>query len=217
MRLVLDQRLDRQLANDAAQVSLDHQPDQLLALVQILGEELLGGGANADRVALHLDLRDRLDVHRDALVGVEILLRRDVERELLPMAEALGMSVAAWAPLAAGVLSGGSTRVGELSPRDHAAAAAVRKVADELGATRAQVALAWTRAKSPAVLPLVGVSRAEQLTDNLGALDLVLPDEAVGVLDASVEFERGFPADFIAECEPSPFAFGDAATRVLGR
>jgi aryl-alcohol dehydrogenase-like predicted oxidoreductase len=145
------------------------------------------------------------------------LLRRDVERELLPMAEALGMSVAAWAPLAAGVLSGGSTRVGELTPRDHAAAAAVRKVADELGATPAQVALAWTRTKSAAVLPLVGVSRPEQLTDNLRALDLELPAEAVGVLESAVEFERGFPADFIAECEPSPFAFGDAATEVVGR
>jgi aryl-alcohol dehydrogenase-like predicted oxidoreductase len=143
------------------------------------------------------------------------LLKRDIEREQLPMAEALGMSVAAWAPLASGVLSGGSTRVGELTPRDHAAAAAVRKVAGELGASPAQVALAWTRAKSPAVLPLVGVSRPEQLTDNLGALDLVLPEEAVATLDAAVEFERGFPADFIAECEPSPFAFGDAA--VVGR
>jgi aryl-alcohol dehydrogenase-like predicted oxidoreductase len=145
------------------------------------------------------------------------LLRRDVERELLPMAEALGMSVAAWAPLAAGVLSGGSTRVGELTPRDQAAAAAVRKVAEELGATPAQVALAWTRAKSPAVLPLVGVSRPEQLADNLGALDLVLPAEAVTVLESAAGFERGFPADFIAECEPSRFAFGDAATKVVGR
>ncbi|MFC4855320.1 aldo/keto reductase [Actinophytocola glycyrrhizae] len=142
------------------------------------------------------------------------LLRRDVERELLPMAEALGMSVAAWAPLAAGVLSGGSTRVGELTPRDHAVAAAVRKVADELGATPAQVALAWTRARSPAVLPLVGVSRAEQLAENLAGLDLVLPAGAVATLESATGFERGFPADFIAECEPSSFAFGDAATRV---
>ncbi|MFI7675824.1 aldo/keto reductase [Actinophytocola sp. NPDC049390] len=145
------------------------------------------------------------------------LLRRDIERELLPMAEALGMSVAAWAPLAAGALSGGTTRVRELTPRDQAAATAVRKVADELGATPAQVALAWLRATSPAVLPLVGVSRAEQLAENLRGLDLVLPAEAVATLESAVEFERGFPADFIAECEPSSFAFGDAATRVNGR
>lgn len=148
------------------------------------------------------------------------LLKRDVERELLPMAEALGMSVAAWAPLAAGKLTGSAGRRADpdtFTPRERAVVSAVREVADEVGASPAQVALAWTRAKSPAVLPLVGVSRAEQMADNLGALDLTLPPEAVTRLDAATDFERGFPADFIAECEPNPFVFGDAATRVIGR
>jgi aryl-alcohol dehydrogenase-like predicted oxidoreductase len=149
------------------------------------------------------------------------LLQRDIERELLPMAEAFGMSVAAWAPLASGRLAGArsSRRVDAdaLTPRDKAAAAAVQAVAEELGATPAQVAIAWTRSRSAAVHPLVGVSTVEQLTENLGALDLDLPAEAVGRLEAAVEFERGFPADFIAECEPSPFVFGDHATAVVGR
>jgi aryl-alcohol dehydrogenase-like predicted oxidoreductase len=149
------------------------------------------------------------------------LLRRDVERELLPMAEGLGMSVAAWAPLAAGVLGGSdrSARVDpeKLTPRELAVRHAVGEVAAELGASPAQVAIAWTRAKSPAVLPLVGVSRASQVADNLGALDLTLPTEAMTRLEATTEFERGFPADFIAECEPSPYVFGNAATKVVGR
>jgi aryl-alcohol dehydrogenase-like predicted oxidoreductase len=147
------------------------------------------------------------------------LLRRDIERELLPMAEGLGLSVAAWAPLAAGVLTGAGRRFDpdKLTPRELAAQRAVAEVAAELGASPAQVALAWTRAKSPAVLPLVGVSRPEQLKDNLGALDLTLPPEAVTRLDAATDFELGFPADFIAECEPSPFVFGNTATRVVGR
>jgi aryl-alcohol dehydrogenase-like predicted oxidoreductase len=149
------------------------------------------------------------------------LLQRDIERELLPMAEAFGMSVAAWAPLASGRLADArsSRRVDAdaLTPRDKAAAAAVRAVADELGATPAQVAIAWTRSRSAAVHPLVGVSTVEQLTENLGALDLDLPGEAVSRLEAAVEFDRGFPADFIAECEPSPFVFGDHATAVVGR
>jgi aryl-alcohol dehydrogenase-like predicted oxidoreductase len=147
------------------------------------------------------------------------LLRRDIERELLPMAEGLGLSVAAWAPLASGVLLGAGRRFDpdKLTPREFVAQRAVAEVAAELGASPAQVALAWTRAKSPAVLPLVGVSRPEQLKDNLGALDLTLPPEAVARLDAATDFELGFPADFIAECEPSPFVFGNAATRVVGR
>jgi aryl-alcohol dehydrogenase-like predicted oxidoreductase len=148
------------------------------------------------------------------------LLQRDIERELLPMAGAFGMSVAAWAPLASGRLADRRSRrvdPDELTPRDKAAVAQVRSVADELGATPAQVAIAWTRSRSAAVHPLVGVSTVEQLTENLGALDLVLPGEAVRRLEAAVAFELGFPRDFIAECEPSPFVFGDHATAVVGR
>ncbi|NUT90564.1 MAG: aldo/keto reductase [Saccharothrix sp.] len=139
------------------------------------------------------------------------LLNRDVERELLPMAEAFGLSVAAWAPLAAGKLVGGSRAVP--SGAEVPVVEAVREVAAELGVTAAQVALAWTRAKSPVVLPLVGVSRAEQLADNVKALEVELPAEAVARLEAS-DFTLGFPGDFIAECEPSPFVFGDHATKV---
>lgn len=156
------------------------------------------------------------------------LLQRDIERELLPMAEAFGMSVTAWAPLASGVLSGavdapaGSRRssrvdLDSLKPREIAAARAVRTVADELGASPSQVALAWMRSKSPAVLPLVGMSSVAQVADNLAAVDLALPEEAIRRLESSVDFERGFPGDFIAECEPSPFVFGDHATEVDGR
>lgn len=142
-----------------------------------------------------------------AFSGLQVpynLLRRDVERELLPMASALGLSVAAWAPLAAGKLSGGAQRSGVLTEREQRAAWAVRSVAEELGATPAQVALAWVRVSG--ALPLVGARTAEQVLDCLG--EVVLPPEAVARLEASAPFERGFPADFLAECEAG--AFGSA-------
>ncbi|MEV0703698.1 aldo/keto reductase [Saccharopolyspora sp. NPDC050389] len=145
------------------------------------------------------------------------LLKRDIERELLPMAEAFGMSVTTWAPLAAGVLSGAVGRrvdPAALTERDRAAADAVREVADELGVRPAQVAIAWTRSKSPAVLPIVGASSVAQIIENVGAVDVVLPDEAIERLDSAVEFRLGFPGDFIAECETNPFVFGDNATKV---
>ena len=53
--------------------------------------------------------------------------------------------------------------------------AAVQEVAKELGVTPAQVALAWTRAHSRAIHPLVGASSTEQLADNLAAIELDLP------------------------------------------
>ncbi|GAA4005768.1 aldo/keto reductase [Allokutzneria multivorans] len=146
------------------------------------------------------------------------LVRRDAERELLPMAEVLGLSVTAWSPLASGLLSGAAARrvdPAKLSTREHAALDAVRSVAAEINATPSQVALAWLRRKSPSVLPLVGARNAEQITET--AVSIALPDEAMRRLDSAVEFERGFPADFIAECERSPFVFGDTATELDAR
>ncbi len=145
------------------------------------------------------------------------LLQRDIERELLPMAEAFGMSVTTWAPLARGVLSGATGRRADptrFTDRERAAAAAVDTVAAELGVPPAHVALAWTRHRSPAVLPLVGVSTAAQLEQNLGAVDLTLSDEAAAVLEAAVPFELGFPGDFISECDRSPHVYGDTVRRV---
>lgn len=154
------------------------------------------------------------------------LLNRDIERELLPMAETLGMTVAAWSPLAHGVLSGKFTRPGappadarlaseSLGAREHGAARAVQEVADEVGATPAQVAIAWTRARSRAVHPILGASTAEQLEDNLGALDVPLPEDAVRRLEAAVEFTVGFPGDFIGDT--SPWVFGEVSARLDGR
>jgi len=130
------------------------------------------------------------------------LLKRDIERELLPMAESFGMTVAAWSPLAHGVLTG---RPSDLTPRQHAVVAAVREVADEIGATPARVAIAWTRSHSAAVHPILGASTSEQLADNLGALDTTLSEEQVRRLEAAADFTLGFPGDFLTQAHPGAF------------
>ena len=155
-------------------------------------------------------------------VGLQVpysLLQRDAERELLPMAETLGLGVTGWSPLAGGVLSGKYTRPGgpepgtrldshSISEHDQTVARAVQDVADELGATPSQVAIAWTMTRSPTVHPIIGARRVEQLHDNLGALDLTLPDAAVARLEDSTGFRLGFPTDFITQT--SPWVFGAA-------
>lgn len=157
-----------------------------------------------------------------AFIGLQVpysLLQRDIERELLPMASALDLGVTAWSPLAGGALSGKYThpdgpepgaRLGAdgLSPHDLAVARVVQDVAAEVGATPSQVAIAWTTSRSPAIHPILGARRLEQLQDNLGALELVLPTEALHRLDASTDFTFGFPTDFIAQT--SPWVFGAA-------
>ena len=152
------------------------------------------------------------------------LLSRDAERDLIPAAEALGMSVAAWSPLGGGVLSGkytsppggthDSTRLpaDAVTERQHAIVRAVRGVAAELGASPSQVALAWTMTGSRAVHPILGVRHLGQLQDNLQALTLQLPPESVAQLEAATSFEIGFPHDFITNMHT--FVFGEAAHRV---
>ncbi|MER6950203.1 aldo/keto reductase [Nonomuraea sp. NPDC000554] len=162
-----------------------------------------------------------------AFAGVQVrysLLRRDIERELLPMAEASGMSVAAYGALAGGVLSGkyvGAAPTGarldpaSLTARDHEVARAVREVAGDLGVTASQVAIAWTRARSRVVHPIVGARDAGQLADNLGALDVTLPADALVRLDAAAPFEVGYPADVNGGSRP--WLFGDGEDRFEGR
>ena len=153
------------------------------------------------------------------------LVQRDVERELLPMAETAAMSVAAWSPLAGGILSGkftcgdvaGTSRVsaGTISERDLAIARTVQDVADELGATASQVAIAWTMARSPAVHPIVGARRLDQLVDNLGAVDCHLDAESLRRLDDASAINLGFPYDFIRDT--ANFVYGAIGERVLTR
>jgi aryl-alcohol dehydrogenase-like predicted oxidoreductase len=158
-----------------------------------------------------------------AFAGLQVpysLLQRDIERDLLPMAEYLGLTVAAWSPLAGGILSGKftgaqapgpGTRISpeSVTERQRRVAAAVQAVADETGATPSQVAIAWIRGRSPAVCPIIGARRVGQLTDNLGAAGVDLPPAAAARLDEAAEFDLGFPATFIRET--SPWVFGAAA------
>jgi aryl-alcohol dehydrogenase-like predicted oxidoreductase len=143
------------------------------------------------------------------------LVRRDVERDLLPMARALEIAVAAWAPLAGGLLTGryGSdrprpedTRI-ETAPgyreltiteRNLAIADAVNTVAAERGAGAAQVAIAWVLAQRHrgTVIPILGARRVSQLEDNLGALELELTAEDLTRLDRASAIALGFPHDF---------------------
>src|SRR6266498_1308140 len=140
------------------------------------------------------------------------LVERSVERELLPMAQALELTVTAWSPLGGGLLTGryghdrqrpAGTRVaafgeGSLTDRNLAIADAVNQVAAQRGASSAQVAIAWVRAQRArgAIVPILGVRRREQLEDNLGALALELTDQELVRLEEVSRVELGFPHDF---------------------
>ena len=140
------------------------------------------------------------------------LIERTADRELLPVAEAFGLSVTAWAPMGAGILTGKYTRGPSTLPEDSRRAAAnqarlternlqiareVDRVADELGATSAQVAVAWVRQRGRWVIPILGVRTLEQLQELLGGLDLELPAEHLARLRDASRIELGFPYELL--------------------
>jgi aryl-alcohol dehydrogenase-like predicted oxidoreductase len=147
-----------------------------------------------------------------ALQAEYSLLERTAERELLPVAEAFGLSLCAWAPMGAGVLTGKYTRGPSSSPADSRRAAAnqarlternlriareVDRVADELGATSAQVAVAWLRQRHRRVIPILGARKLEQLQDVLGSLEVGLAAEHLARLDEVSRIELGFPYELL--------------------
>jgi aryl-alcohol dehydrogenase-like predicted oxidoreductase len=127
---------------------------------------------------------------------------REAEYELIPLAVDQGLGVLVWSPLAGGLLSG-KYRRGQQPPEGSRGLTdwneppvydqeglydiieVLVKIAEQRGASAAQVALAYTLAK-PAVTSLViGARTDEQLADNLAAADLTLSDDERSQLDAA--------------------------------
>jgi aryl-alcohol dehydrogenase-like predicted oxidoreductase len=145
-------------------------------------------------------------------VGLQIeynLVERTPERELMGMAEALGLTVTAWSPLASGLLTGkyakGSKEARRLdktpqfkalSERNMKIADTVVKVAKDAGKSPAQVALNWLRAKKN-VIPIIGARKFEQYQDNMNCLKWHLNAKQLEKLDEVSAIELGFPMDFI--------------------
>jgi aryl-alcohol dehydrogenase-like predicted oxidoreductase len=140
-------------------------------------------------------------VHPVASVQSEFSLwTRDVmENGVLAWCEANGATLIPYAPLGRGFLTGAISAETKFeakdfrsrNPRftDEARAGnqrlvdEVRAVATELGATPAQVALAWTLATSPAIVPIPGTRRRERVLENTAAAKVVLPDHLRKRLD----------------------------------
>lgn len=134
---------------------------------------------------------------------------RDVERNTLPMANYWDMSVCAWGVLDGGVLTGKYAQKSDeprrqnidvLDSRRQKIVDALQQVAEEVGASLSQVASNWVRQSRYArIIPILGISSVNQLNDNLAALEWQLTDDQVARLNASTDFVRGFPEDFVID------------------
>jgi aryl-alcohol dehydrogenase-like predicted oxidoreductase len=156
------------------------------------------------------------------------LVERTVERDLLPMAEDLNLSVLDWSPLGGGVLTGkylspdlgSDNRLGKAEyfeqhykgDRAMHIAQAVVKIANELEVSPAQVALAWIRQQSPRHIPIIGARTLDHLKDNLGCLNVSLTQDQLTHLNQISEVEPGFALRFLRKLQPM---FLGAATETL--
>jgi aryl-alcohol dehydrogenase-like predicted oxidoreductase len=130
------------------------------------------------------------------------LLHREPEEDVIPASQANGISQVAYSPLAQGVLSGKYLPGEAASEGTRAAARAewmeyfeddvlervqrLGPIADGLGVTMAQLALAWILDEPNVASAIVGASRAEQLRDNAAASGVDLDDATLRAIEAAL-------------------------------
>lgn len=164
-----------------------------------------------------------------ALQAQYSLIERTAERELLPVADAFGLSVLAWAPLGGGVLTGKYTRGSAGGVEDSKRAEAnqsrltdanleiareVDGVADDLGTTSARVATAWVRHRSERIIPVVGVRTLDQFDDVVRSLQVQLPAEQLARLTKASQIDFGFPYDLLRDPVLGQMVYGDLEPRI---
>ena len=135
------------------------------------------------------------------IVDVQIeysLLARGIESDILKTCRELGIGITAYGVLSRGLISGhwskersGAQDFRQMSPRFQGAnldanlalVDSLRAIAQEIGASPAQVAIAWVAAQGKDIVPLVGARRRDRLTEALGALDVKLTEAQLQALD----------------------------------
>jgi aryl-alcohol dehydrogenase-like predicted oxidoreductase len=157
------------------------------------------------------------------LVALQVeynLIDRTPERDLIPMAQEMGLGVVPFSPLAGGLLSGSYSRddlvqpaddapadgtrksfnraLGAVTERNLSIADVVKKVAAEQERPAAQIGLAWVLQRPGITSPILGARTVEQLEGNVGALDVELDASQLDRLDAATTFELGAPHALLA-------------------
>lgn len=162
-------------------------------------------------------------------IGLQVeysLIQRTPERDLLPMAKALDIAVTPWAPLAGGALTGKYLSENEdarrlapasarLNERNTLIAREVVAIASEIGATPAQIALAWTRRLDQTVIPILGARKVSQIEDSLRCLSITLSESHLQRLDEVSKIELGFPHDFLNAPGTQEVIYGGTLDKII--
>jgi len=139
-------------------------------------------------------------VHPVTALQIEYsLMSRGIEAQILPAVRELGIGITAYGILSRGLLSTGTARLAPDDPRarfprfrgeNHARnlelLAALEAIAEDKGATAAQLAIAWVASRGDDIIPLIGTKRRDRLSEALRALDLTLSADDLAVIEAAV-------------------------------
>lgn len=144
-------------------------------------------------------------------VGAQVyysLLGRDLEHEVVPFVEDAGIGILVWSPLAGGFLSGKYTRENptpegarlnefKVPPIDveqgYEVVDVLKTIAQNHGATPAQVAISWMLSKPFVSSVILGANKMPHLEDNLGAVNLNLSASEVDKLNALTQPQPLYP------------------------
>ena len=138
--------------------------------------------------------------HPIAALQIEYsLMSRGIEAEILPTVRELGISVTAYGILSRGLLSSATARLargdprtrfprftGENHVRNLELLATLEAIAENLGVTAAQLAIAWVASRGEDIIPLIGTKRRERLAEALKGLDLTLSADELAAVEAAV-------------------------------
>ncbi len=158
-----------------------------------------------DQIRQAIDFCERHNLYKPQVEQppYHLLDRRTVEDDLLPLTAQTGMGLVIFSPLANGILTGkydegipADSRLGQIDWLREARlergenpipkVRALKPVADALGISRAQLALAWTLRQPGISSAITGASRVEQLEENLKALEVKLDADVLAQIDRVV-------------------------------
>lgn len=196
VRAVVDASLQR-LGTDRIDLLYQHRVDPAVPIEDVVGT--MAALVREGKVrylglseASAATLRRAHAVHPiSALQSEYSLWERGIERSVLPACRELGIGLVPYSPLGRGFLAGLTRRADEFPPGDFRRGqprisggnfdanlrllAGLEDVAARVGATPAQVALAWLLWQGPDIVPIPGTTRRARLRENLAALDVQLP------------------------------------------
>jgi aryl-alcohol dehydrogenase-like predicted oxidoreductase len=214
----------RRLRTDYVDIYWAHFPDRMTPAEEIVrafddlvraGKILHGALSNfpAWRVARAATIAELRGWSPVAGIQVEYSLAdRTADRELVPMAEALGLAATFYHPLAGGLLTGKyrGHAEGRMTVRARgyhtedteqrtAIVSELLAVADDIGVPPAQVAMAWLRGRGErsgtALIPIIGPRTVDQLDDYLSALEVTLSEDQFARLSEVSAVSLGVPHD----------------------